>query len=218
MPIICIGPVCIPIAALIPLLLFIFKPIYDRLPITQQQKIDGWIQTSQLALNAFFRKIGWYSKPKKDSKSSTDSQNSKTTENSMTTSDSRDDKTEEKSIIIELENNDVWNELILKTKQNSDFIFVAYFTADDCEPCKKIFPAFETLALDVKNNDECLMDIEFIKVDVGLFESLEISCKILMLPTFVLFKNGVQFESIAGPNEKTLGTFFEENIFPLFLK
>lgn len=110
MPVICIGPVCIPITMILPVLLFIFKPIYDRLPASYQKKVDKTVVACQLTMNSFLRKIGWI---KQKSKKNDDTKKEEDT----------DDKT-----IKEIQNEDEWDEIINQSK-NDNTVFIAYYTA-----------------------------------------------------------------------------------------
>eukprot|EP01084_Bolivina_argentea_P118548 210319_1 len=143
MPIICIGPVCIPITAIIPILLFVFKPIYVRLPTKYQKKIDYGIKQCQLAMNRCLKKIGWTKSKKKSSPSpkneSDDIMN--TNQNQSTTIDRPSDE----EVIKEMEDDRDWNALIQQSS-SSNLMFMAYFTSPWCKPCKQFYPVFEDLA------------------------------------------------------------------------
>ena len=108
MPVICIGPVCIPISAILPVLLFIFRPIYNRLPKSYQESIDKNVNALQKKMNQCLRKIGWL-KSKKNKNN-----NNKTSNNS--------------NIIKELSNEDEWESLMNESK-TENVTFIAYFTA-----------------------------------------------------------------------------------------
>ena len=108
MPIICIGPVCIPITAILPVLLFIFKPIYDRLPLEYQKKIDYGIRQCQLCMNRCWKRV-W---PSKSKENKTDAIGNKSSS----------------GLIKKIENEDEWDALIEQSK-NDNLIFIAYFTS-----------------------------------------------------------------------------------------
>eukprot|EP01083_Nonionella_stella_P296772 1008079_1 len=142
MPIICIGPVCVPITAIIPILLFIFKPIYVRLPIRYQQKIDYGIKQCQLALNRCLRRIGWSKSKKKKTDQvtpndkpvksthniNTSNNNNNNNNTNMNNRERQREREGERPLIKEMEDEDEWDELLEKsTSQNQSFI--AYFTS-----------------------------------------------------------------------------------------
>ena len=138
MPVICIGPVCIPISALAPIILFLFRPIYDRLPPQYQAKIDEFVKQCQLAINRCLKKIGWHkkkeSKTNKNNDTCCNDHNSEQTkdknknsnnENKTWVSDSEGSNNEKNdTLILEMETNEQFADFISK---NNDVI--AYFTA-----------------------------------------------------------------------------------------
>lgn len=117
MPIICIGPVCIPITAVVPLVLFIFKPIYNCLPKEYQEKVDEFIKQCQLALNRCLRKIGW-TKSKKEKVD-------EITEDDQPIEGANGHQTQR---VKELRDEDQWD-VLLEQSKSQNLIFIAYFTS-----------------------------------------------------------------------------------------
>ena len=67
MPFICIGPVCIPWTAVVPLLLWLGRPIWVRLPPATQAAIQQRWGAVQAYMQAqLWDRIGWKAKPKQD--------------------------------------------------------------------------------------------------------------------------------------------------------
>ena len=65
MPLICVGPVCIPATALMPILIWLAKPIWVRLPPPVQEKIRTQYAGLQLWMQSnVWDRLGWKAKPK----------------------------------------------------------------------------------------------------------------------------------------------------------
>lgn len=80
--------------------------------------------------------------------------------------------------------------------ENNKFVFVDFY-AQWCGPCKKIAPYIEDLSLIYDK-------IKFIKIDIEAnkdIEKLSNSLKIESIPTFILFKNGVEYGKVIGCNK-----------------
>jgi thioredoxin 1 len=72
---------------------------------------------------------------------------------------------------------------------------VLYFTADWCQPCKKVKPVVEEL------NREYLPGI-FQMVDVDIEKEMAQTFQIRAVPTFVLFENNKEISRITGAQTK----------------
>ena len=79
-----------------------------------------------------------------------------------------------------LESENEFNELI-KGRVLVDFY------ADWCGPCKRLAPLLEELN-----------DIDIIKVNVDMFDSLSRSYGIMSIPTLILFESGKEIKKIIG--------------------
>eukprot|EP00483_Globobulimina_turgida_P005347 UN05357 len=191
MPIICLGPVCVPITALVPILLFIFKPIYVRLPKEYQEKIDYAIKQSQLALNRCLRKIGWLKSKKK--KTETPPNNTDDDKHFHEQVKDKDNDT----LIKEMEDENEWDALMERSK-TQNLSFIAYFTSPWCKSCKTFYPIFEDLCSKSQSN------LKFIKVDIDEFDEVALEYKVSVLPTFMKFTNGAPCGFVTGPNKDQL--------------
>lgn len=80
---------------------------------------------------------------------------------------------------------------------NAPTLTIVDFTAAWCGPCKQIAPVLDKLA-------EQNTNVTFVKVDVD--DALEVAAEygIAAMPTFKVFKNGEQLETIIGANVKRL--------------
>ena len=72
---------------------------------------------------------------------------------------------------------------------------VLYFTADWCQPCKKVKPIVEEL------NREYLPGM-FQMVDVDIEKEMAQTFQIRAVPTFVLFENNKEINRITGAQTK----------------
>jgi len=215
MPIICIGPVCVPITAIIPILLFVFQPIYVRLPTSYQRKIDDGIKRLQLALNRCLRRIGWNNAQKKKKKKDDDyrdmddrddlDDNEENVTHPDRASSSKSNETENSandSMIKDLLIEEDWNALMQESKTNHT-AFIAYFTSSWCKPCKAFYPHFVDLCRKSQIN------MQYIKVDIDEFDEIALEHKVNTLPTFIKFKNGQQDGFVSGPDQEALAQLFQ---------
>lgn len=83
-------------------------------------------------------------------------------------------------MVKHLENEQEFNELI------KERILVDFY-ADWCGPCKRLAPLLENLK-----------EIDVLKVNVDLFDSLSRSYGIMSIPTLILFENGKEIKKIIG--------------------
>jgi len=72
---------------------------------------------------------------------------------------------------------------------------ILYFTADWCQPCKKIKPTVEDL------NREYFPGI-FQMIDVDIEKKMTKDFKILSVPTFILFEDGKEINRVMGSQTK----------------
>ena len=72
---------------------------------------------------------------------------------------------------------------------------ILYFTAEWCQPCKKVKPVVEEL------NREYVSGM-FQMVDVDIEKEMAQTFQIKAVPTFVLFENGNEINRITGAQTK----------------
>ena len=68
---------------------------------------------------------------------------------------------------------------------------VFYFTADWCNPCKKVKPIVEEL-----NREQTEANFQIIDVDIEM--ELAKSFQVKSVPTFILMKDGIEINRITG--------------------
>ena len=89
----------------------------------------------------------------------------------------------------------------LMSKDNSDKLIIAYFTATWCGPCKMIAPLM--YEIDEQNDHIIVM-----KVDVDECEEVSAQCDIECMPTFLFYqKNEIEpFNKFSGADPQKLVT------------
>jgi thioredoxin 1 len=94
--------------------------------------------------------------------------------------------------------------------KSNDVVFVK-FTAEWCQPCKKIQPFYHELAEKyVQSSDK---NIAFATVDVDELDEIASNYKVAMMPTFVAIRNGTGVHaSMSGSNEGKLETFVKSAV------
>jgi thioredoxin 1 len=72
---------------------------------------------------------------------------------------------------------------------------VFYFTADWCQPCKKVRPIVDELSRDLFPNTFQIINVD---LEMELCKKFEVSS----VPTFVLIENGIKINRITGSQTK----------------
>ena len=68
---------------------------------------------------------------------------------------------------------------------------IFYFTADWCNPCKKVKPIVEEL-----NREQTEANFQMIDVDIEM--EMTKSFQVKSVPTFILMKDGIEINRITG--------------------
>eukprot|EP00565_Helicotheca_tamesis_P007457 CAMPEP_0185727470 /NCGR_PEP_ID=MMETSP1171-20130828/3154_1 /TAXON_ID=374046 /ORGANISM="Helicotheca tamensis, Strain CCMP826" /LENGTH=196 /DNA_ID=CAMNT_0028396049 /DNA_START=76 /DNA_END=666 /DNA_ORIENTATION=- len=161
----CIGGVCIPYSAILPLCALGLKwvamklaslgllptAVAHRLGVSPSstQTVDGEPKTVETKING---------RP------------------SLCYSEESEEDTSAMSKVSFVESVDEWREIT----SSDERIVVAQFTASWCGPCKRIEPFFQCLAHKYDGN--------FVKVDVDDLDEVAQECSVAMMPTFVVMK------------------------------
>eukprot|EP01001_Neometanema_parovale_P009692 NODE_5935_length_895_cov_112.591969_g5707_i0.p1 GENE.NODE_5935_length_895_cov_112.591969_g5707_i0~~NODE_5935_length_895_cov_112.591969_g5707_i0.p1 ORF type:complete len:213 (-),score=35.59 NODE_5935_length_895_cov_112.591969_g5707_i0:195-833(-) len=199
MPFICIGPVCIPWSFVWPVLLFLLRPIWDRLPSAWQEKLTAmyenfmkWLtpRWNGLPLPKFMRiKV-----PKR---------------NTDTQCGDADDKDDAFHVLLRerlqsptggllaVESLREWDALKDHTSKAGMGVLLV-FGAEWCKPCKQIAPLVDTLSF------EHATRLLTAKVDVEVGEDVADECGASTLPFFQLWEDGAMVTSMTGAREDQL--------------
>ena len=182
-PFICIGPVCIPWTAFVPIVIWLFKPIYVRLPLEYQEGIKRrWAAINDYMQVAVYDRIGWKAKAKPE----------KSADPPAGGASVGDALLAQRGGVVGLHSEAEWNAALELTK-GSGVPMIVDFTAVWCGPCQKIAPDFARLA---KENTSAL----FVKIDVDELEDVMTEAGVVAMPTFQVYKEGKIADSTTGAN------------------
>ena len=192
MPFICIGPVCIPWTAVLPLIIWLGRPIWVRLPPSTQQMIKTRWEAMQSYMQPFYDRIGWKSKPKKG-KAEGDAP--------MTPAvDSQASLLAGRGGVVGLHTDGEWEAALAATRATPGLALFVDFTAVWCGPCQRIAPDWARLAAAQPGS-------LFVKVDVDELEDVMQEAGVVAMPTFQVYKDGKLADSLTGANVEKLEAF-----------
>jgi len=183
MPLICIGPVCIPISVVWGVLAILIKPIFIRLPKKMQISIEAWF-------DAFCRKVMFWKTFDRDD------ENIDSFIQSIATSCDAG-----KCTNLEYEGDwKIFERFCVEQNKRS----IAFFTGSECEPCKRMYPTFDALAEANKTH-------AFVKVTIDDLTVTGANCGVTMVPTFQLYdENMMKVDEYFGDDESKLKELFSQ--------
>lgn len=189
----CIGGVCIPYSAIIPLIIYGIQWLLKKMilagffPAALNEALSRVLPSSNKPDDAC---CNGSSKPSlrrgKQSKGSTSAPLFQT---SSCCSD---------SVVSAIKSDEEWERLLVA--ENS--VVICKFTAAWCKPCKKIEPHFAALAAASSAS-------RFVTVDVDEVDEVAAAYKVMALPTFLALRNGKVVNSYSGSNHDKLQEFVE---------
>jgi thioredoxin 1 len=212
MPLCCIGGVCIPYTAVVPLLIYGIQWLLQKLaaagllPDTVCNYLKGLISVPPTKENKK-GSVEHHSCCK--SSGSSNVRRGKQTKHSlseMTSSVSTTSSTHgselpvtlgENSVVEMMESNENWEKLLT---ESPSVTFVCKFTADWCKPCKGMQPLFESLAASHRS-------VKFVTVDVDVLEDVAATYRIVSLPTIVAIRDGRVVDKYSGSDEVAIREF-----------
>jgi thioredoxin 1 len=221
MPLCCIGGVCIPYTAIIPLLLYGLQWILQKLadagilPDSVCKQLQGFMITINNP-NKIDKTEGNCCNNNKNEVVSNTSNVRRgkqikdvdvvTSKDTTTTDDNNNNEaTDQRATKVQLiQSPEEWERL---TIDSEGLIIVCKFTATWCKPCKEIQPVFESMS---NTCDSTL--IRFATVDVDVLDDIASTYKVLSLPTFVTLQNGRVLEKYSGSNPEQLKNLISQSI------
>jgi len=188
----CIGGVCIPYSAILPLLAILIK--YLVAPLVRAgllpPKVASWF-----GVNVTTGEI-----QKCNTK--------------ITTGNESCDCVDKVSAVTTITSEEHWNSFIQSRHKQSKVpksIVIAKFTATWCKPCKAIDPHFQSLASKYAN----YKSHSFVKVDVDEVEEVASQHKVVMMPTFLVIEVDEGSHEIkakySGSDKEKLQEFVEQH-------
>ncbi len=191
----CIGGVCIPYSAIIPLVLLAFKWLMDK--IFKAFGIEWPHQKSAAAVDAASSCC-----------SSTEQQKNNSSARSMPNGNGNDAVDHNHDEVKKMTTQEDWDQLLLQ----NEWVMVK-FTAQWCKPCHAIQPCYEQLAQQYTNNNKRKDSIAFVVVDVDELEDVASLYQVAMMPTFVLIhRQNVVVGKMTGSSETQLQSFVEKHL------
>ena len=172
MPFICIGPVCIPWTAVMPIVLYLARPVWKRLPPHVQERISTRYGAFATYMQAHvWDRLGWTAKPKPAGAGS----------QLPAASLASDELRASMGSVVGLHSDADWQAALQLTRE-SEVALVVDFTAVWCGPCQGIAPFFAELAAKHANHG-----LLFVKVDVDELEEVAAAAEVMAMPTFQVY-------------------------------
>eukprot|EP00930_Biecheleria_cincta_P084770 TRINITY_DN74204_c0_g1_i1.p1 TRINITY_DN74204_c0_g1~~TRINITY_DN74204_c0_g1_i1.p1 ORF type:complete len:220 (-),score=54.81 TRINITY_DN74204_c0_g1_i1:86-685(-) len=194
MPVICIGPVCIPWSCLPAIVFFFWKFVKPLLPASWAAAIEKQASKVSDFCAPYLEKVPGFGKKKKKEPASDDKAPAEL-------------KFGEVGEITSQEHLDA----TLSRSEQEGFAVVLDFTAPWCKPCQAIKPRFKALAAEYASH--C-----FLELNADDLDDVSAKCGVMGLPTFKVYKDGKEVGSVTGGDEAkmtklltdTLGTGSEK--------
>jgi thioredoxin-like negative regulator of GroEL len=193
----CIGGVCIPYSALVPVAVWCLQWLVEKLGLKSYIPDSWW---NLLQPN---------SKKQKQKKCLTTEQKSSCCSTAASTPDSSvHDASKADGLVRSIDSEDEWEALVLASKSESEsgkgdgVVVIAKFTATWCKPCHAIQPVLEGLAAAAADKN-----VVFGTIDVDEVDSVASDLKIGVLPTVVVVVDGTVVDRYTGSHAGQLQDF-----------
>ena len=210
----CIGGVCIPYTAIIPLLIYALQWLLQKLadtgllPDSISKQLQGFMITINNSKNT--KEHGVVNCCNVAEKTSTTSnvRRGKQSREILTPASSgctENQNSDHGKNVITIESNEDWERIITATE---GMIVVCKFTAEWCKPCKEIQPLFESLS---KSHHDIKI-VKFVMIDVDVLDDIASTYNVLSLPTFVAIQHGRVLDKYSGSNPEQLKNFISTSV------
>mmetsp|Transcript_1194 Transcript_1194/g.2879 ORF Transcript_1194/g.2879 Transcript_1194/m.2879 type:complete len:198 (-) Transcript_1194:380-973(-) len=194
--IICLGPVCIPLYAVVPVIIAFLVKCRDY--------IKAW----------------WYGAPaegemhcengvcmlKRPMIDESNPAEEETTESPKASSVSATWKESTKQIEM-IHDEDVWEDR-LSNSRSQNLALIVKFTASWCGPCKKISPVYKELCASVNAEKNVA---KFVEIDVDELDDISAKALVAAMPTFIVYKGGNEVGRLSGAIEDKLRNLVKEH-------
>ncbi|KAF4662129.1 hypothetical protein FOZ61_002692 [Perkinsus olseni] len=107
--------------------------------------------------------------------------------------------------VVTVTNMQEWNERQEEAKKNKKLLIVDFF-ATWCGPCKRASPEYQQMSIDYDEKT-----VMFLKVNVDVATDVTTAMSVRSMPTFKLFKDGQELETITGWDKARVATLLNEN-------
>jgi len=181
---ICIGGVCVPYSAVIPLIMLGIKWAFAKL---YQYGLLPAAVADLLSLNSAPSDQKETPSPTTDDKPVRRGKSSKCCPTKP-------------AVVAALESEEQFDDLIKKNEK-----VVLKFTAEWCQPCKKIHPFYQRQC---KEYNDCT----FLTVDVDEFDEISQKYNVAMMPSFVVLQGSSVVGTYSGSGEPQLEEFLRTNL------
>lgn len=197
----CIGGVCIPTQAVIPVCILLLRQMYIKCMSWLNLVIGKEVHVSTKPLSCCGGADG----------GNCNAENKINGSNGEITRRGKRRKNDENSDGVVFEAPKLMKDIDeFQTVLKKHEIVVVKFTATWCNPCKAIEPCFISLYRQCYN----LLGkkVSFVKVDVDDLDEIAQEYRISMMPTFIVFQDGKNISQMAGSDENQFGAFVQKYV------
>lgn len=201
----CIGGVCVPYSAIVPLAILGLKWLLERL-VSWGLIPSAWVEGLNRLLMSGNLLVA---PPANDPTTSSKKSPPFTQESSCCSSKSSitsDEQGKNQSCVRQIDSEDDWKVLLVQSQATP---VIVKFCAEWCQPCKRIHPLFCSLAA------EDASKTIFATVDVDDLDRVAAEHRIAILPTFAVFHRGLLVRRYTGSDESSLTDFIRRDDPPL---
>mmetsp|Transcript_40547 Transcript_40547/g.103049 ORF Transcript_40547/g.103049 Transcript_40547/m.103049 type:complete len:206 (+) Transcript_40547:74-691(+) len=196
MPVICIGPVCIPWTCIPAIVFFAWKFIKPLLPEAAAAKCEEWGRKLRDVCAPYLEKIPGFGKKKKTAAPGSDA------------ASNGDSVARAPGTVIDVNSLGQLEKLLERSKAEG-FGVVLDFTAGFCKPCQALKPRFHELAAAYPQH--C-----FAMVDAEQADDVMEEYGVMSLPTFVAIVGGERKNPCNGKvTQEKMAAFIEEHLGPV---
>lgn len=185
MSVCCIGGICIPYSAVVPLLLLGLRWLAEKL--ARLGVLPDWV----------VQHLGLAAAAAASSQQESNKEGDSCCNNNTTTSRS---VSKPSKLVHSVESMEDW-----RAVKEEHSVVVVKFTATWCRPCQDVAPVFANLSEEYEH-------ARFVQIDVDELDQVASEHNVAVMPTFVVVKKGKELSSMRGSNPQKLASFIEEHV------